>query len=252
MIDSLFLFIVLALCAEILGTIGGFGSSLFFVPIAGFFLDFHSVLRITALFLVSSNISKIAIFKKSFDKKLIVSLGVPAILFVIIGAYFSKYANEKLLEILLAVFLILLSSLLLFFKISAIKPTTLNSVTGGALSGLTAGLLGTGGAIRGLTLAAFNLQKETFIVTSALIDFGVDLSRSVIYFSNGFIHKDDLYLIPILFLVSFAGTFIGKKILNLFSQEQFRMLTLSLILLVGSILLAKQLFPSTFSFFKIS
>jgi len=34
--DLSYLFLFLALIAEILGTIGGFGSSVFFVPIANF------------------------------------------------------------------------------------------------------------------------------------------------------------------------------------------------------------------------
>ncbi|MBY0433276.1 MAG: hypothetical protein K2U26_04110, partial [Cyclobacteriaceae bacterium] len=74
-LDNLPLFILLALLAEILGTVGGFGSSLFFIPIASYFLDFHSVLGITALFHVTSNISKIFLFKKGVDKRLIVQLG---------------------------------------------------------------------------------------------------------------------------------------------------------------------------------
>ena len=53
MMDHLLLFIILALFAEILGTIGGFGSSSFFIPIATMFLDIHSVLGVTALFHVS-------------------------------------------------------------------------------------------------------------------------------------------------------------------------------------------------------
>ena len=89
--DYLLLFILLALLAEILGTVGGFGSSLFFVPIASFFLDFHSVLGITAIFHVSSNITKIAFFRKGFDKNIVIWVGVPAVIFVIIGAYLSKF-----------------------------------------------------------------------------------------------------------------------------------------------------------------
>lgn len=80
-------FIILTLLAEILGTLGGFGSSVFFVPIANFFLDFNSVLAITALFHLSSNFAKIAIFKKGFNKKIVITLGIPTVLFVSIGAW---------------------------------------------------------------------------------------------------------------------------------------------------------------------
>jgi uncharacterized membrane protein YfcA len=109
--------------------------------------------------------------------------------------------------------------------------------------GVTAGLLGTGGAIRGLTLAAFNLEKEIFIATSAMIDLGIDFSRSVVYFSNGYIKRDMAYLIPALLGVSFFGTWIGKKVLNFFSQQQFKYIVLVLILIVGIISLIRQFFP---------
>ena len=99
----------MALLAEILGTVGGFGSSLFFVPIAAYFLDFHSVLGITALFHVSSNLTKIAFFRKGFDKKLVISIGVPAVLFVIAGAFLRKFIETKTLEISLGLFLIVVS-----------------------------------------------------------------------------------------------------------------------------------------------
>ncbi|MCD6068984.1 MAG: hypothetical protein K0S33_3810 [Bacteroidetes bacterium] len=239
-IESLALFFLLALLAEILGTVGGFGSSLFFVPIAGFFFDFHSVLGITALFHLSSNVAKIAMFRKGFDKKLVLTIGIPAVLFVILGAFLSRYFESKWLETALAFFLIGMSLVLLIFKNLQLKPTLFNSIAGGSFSGITAGLLGTGGAIRGLTLAAFNLEKEVFIATSAIIDLGIDLSRSVVYFSNGYMHRHDLYLVPVLLVVSIAGTFIGKKLLQLFSQQQFKAIVLLLILCTGLITFIKQ------------
>ncbi|SFZ92271.1 hypothetical protein SAMN05428642_102626 [Flaviramulus basaltis] len=229
------IFIILSLIAEILGTIGGFGSSVFFVPIANFFFDFQSVLGITALYHLSSNVSKIVLFKKGLDKKIVVSLGIPAILFVSLGAYFSQYFNPKVLTYILGLFLIILSLLFLIFKQLKILPKTKNAIIGGALSGLSAGLLGTGGAIRGITLAAFKMDKNKFIATSAVIDLGVDFSRTIVYYFNGYMHKHDLYLVPILILVSVFGTWIGKKTLDNVSQEQFRGFVLFLILIVGII-----------------
>ncbi len=238
-IDYLWLFILLALLAEILGTVGGFGSSLFFVPIAGYFLDFQSVLGITALFHVSSNLTKIAFFRKGVDKKLLLSIGIPAVLFVIIGAAFGKYLDDHVLNILLALFLILLSVFFLAARSFELRPTLGNSIAGGVISGLMAGLLGTGGAIRGMVLAAYNLKIEVFIATSAIIDLAIDASRSIVYTLNGYVHVHDLYLIPILLVVSILGTFIGKLILKRLSDKQFKSVVLVLVLITGIITLIK-------------
>jgi uncharacterized protein len=233
------LFILLALLAEILGTIGGFGSSIFFVPIAGMFLDFHSVLGITALFHLSSNISKITLFRKGFDKKLILQIGIPSVVCVMIGAYFSKYISDNILQVILSCVLIVLSLILLSHPTLKMKPNAGNAVAGGSASGFMAGLLGTGGAIRGLTMGAFKLEKTVFIATSAVVDLGVDASRSAVYFSNGFIHTHDLYLIPLLFVVSFIGTYFGKKLLTKFSEDQFQKTVLVMVLITGLFTIAQ-------------
>ena len=242
-----FLFLFLALIAEIIGTIGGFGSSVFFVPIANFYFDFHTVLGITALFHVASNVSKIALFKKGIDKKLILYIGIPAVAFVIIGGFISKYIDTKYLEICLAIFLISLSLVFLLKKNLVIKPNKKEAITGGVFSGLIAGILGTGGAIRGLTMAAFNLEKSVFIATSAIIDFFVDLSRSFVYFFNGYITKDIFIYIPILVVISFIGTYIGKRILNHISQDNFKRISLILILLIGIATLLNIIFKLIFN-----
>jgi uncharacterized membrane protein YfcA len=72
---------------------------------------------------------------------------------------------------------------------------------------------------------------------------GIDISRSVVYFFNGFVHKDDLYLIPILLVVSIIGTLIGKKILTRVSETQFKSLVLVLILITGIVSLVKVILP---------
>lgn len=235
--DHLVYFLLLALLAEILGTVGGFGSSLFFVPIASYFLDFQSVLGITGLFHVTSNISKIFLFRQGFDKKLIFSVGIPAVVLVVVGAFLSKYINTSFLEVSLSIFLLSTSLLLLIFRNFILSATLTNSVLGGAISGFIAGIVGTGGAIRGITLSAFNLKTEIFIATSAIIDLGIDSSRSIVYAANGYIHSQDLYLIPWLFVVSWLGTLIGKQILKHVSDTHFKTIVLVLIFITGLVTL---------------
>ncbi|MBD0822554.1 sulfite exporter TauE/SafE family protein [Aestuariibaculum marinum] len=241
-----FVFLLLALIAEVIGTIGGFGSSVFFVPIANFYFDFQTVLGITAVFHVVSNLSKIALFKKGIDKKLILYIGVPAVLFVIIGGVVSKYLKVTFLELFLGLFLVSLSLLFLIKKDLIIKPHKKEAVIGGTLSGFVAGVVGTGGAIRGLTMAAFNLEKNVFIATSAIIDFGVDLSRTIVYFFNGYIKEDILIYIPFLVGIGILGTYLGKLLLNKISQENFKKISLGLILIIGIVTIIK----SAFDFFN--
>ncbi len=235
------IFLLLALLSEVIGTIGGFGSSVFFVPIANFYFDFESVLGLTAMFHVASNLSKITQFRKGLNKQLILYLGVPAIVFVIIGGLSTTYFDNKILEISLGVFLVLLSSMFLIRKELVIKQGKLQSILGGSLSGFLAGLLGTGGAVRGLTMAAFNMEKSAFIATSAAIDFGVDFSRTIVYFFNGFIHVHDLIYVPFLAVIGWFGTAIGKRLLEKIPQSKFKRLSLVLILVIGVITLVNSL-----------
>lgn len=216
-----------------MGTVGGFGSSVFFVPMASYFMDFQTVLGITALFHLSSNVTKLGFFRKGFDKNLMLYLGIPAILFVSLGAFLSKYANPKVLTLILGIFLLVFGLLFLINSTLKVKPSKRNAFIGGSLSGLFAGILGTGGAIRGATMTAFNLNKEKFIATSAMVDLGVDLSRSIIYTYNGYVNKEDLYLIPILIGVSIVGTYLGKKVLDRITQAQFKRFVLFLLVGIG-------------------
>lgn len=238
------LFLVLALLAEVIGTIGGFGSSVFFVPLANFFFDFQTVLGMTALFHLSSNLSKIALFKKGIDRRLVLYLGIPAIVFVVIGGLLSSYLETRYLEIGLGVFLVLLSLFFLIFKKMKLKDGNREALTGGVLSGFIAGLLGTGGAVRGITMAAFNLEKNAFIATSAIIDFGVDFSRTIVYFFNGYITKTALIYVPALLVIGFVGTYAGKAIVNKMSQNRFRSISLGLILIIGIITIIQVLSKS--------
>ena len=234
-------FLVLALLAEIIGTVGGFGSSVFFVPIASFYLDFESVLGLTAVFHVASNLSKIVLFKKGLDKKLLLHIGLPSVVFVIIGGFMAAYVNSYFLKIVLGIFLICLSLVFIIFKSLVVQPNQRNAIFGGVLSGFSAGLLGTGGAIRGLTMAAFNLEKNVFIATSAFIDFFIDFTRTFVYYANGFITRDILIYVPFLMVIGYAGTWIGKRLLVHIHQAVFKQVALWLIFIIGIITLVDAL-----------
>lgn len=229
------LFFILALIAEIIGTVSGFGSSILFVPLASAFFGFQEVLGITAVFHVFSNISKIYLFREGINKEIIYKLGIPAVLFVIIGAVLTKYIPQKEIELGMNVIILALAIYLLSGHHKKLQQSNQNLYFGGTISGFLAGLIGTGGAIRGITLAAFQLEKNAFISTSAIIDFGVDFSRAGIYIYHGFFKSDFLIYMPFLIGISMLGTWIGKRILLYLSEKIFQLILLSIICLTACI-----------------
>lgn len=227
------LFLSLALLSEIIGTVSGFGSSILFVPIASLFFDFKTVLGITAVFHVFSNLSKIVLFRKGINKEIALKLGIPAVVFVMIGAWLTSLIPTEKLSLFMNMAIVLLSIYLMINFNKPIQQNNTNLYIGGTVSGFLAGLVGTGGAIRGITLAAFQLPKEIFIATSALIDLGVDSSRAAIYVSSGYFKKEYLFLIPFLIGISILGSYIGKLILVKTSERFFRFIVLGVIIITA-------------------
>lgn len=229
------LFFVLLLVAEVLGTIGGFGSSMLVMPLAGFFLPFDQALGLTALFHVFSNGAKIILFRDGVSRRLLLWLGIPAVVGVIVGARLTIYFDERLLALVLGALLVLLGTVLLIRSEWKLRASNGNAVWGGVVSGAIAGLAGTGGAVRGITLAAFGLTKNAFVSTSAWIDMGVDLSRSVVYASQGFMSAGVLAYLPAMAVASFGGSYLGKLALARINQDTFRKIVLGLVVLMGVI-----------------
>lgn len=129
------------------------------MPVALFFLDFRTALILVAFFHVFGNIGRLTFFRHGLDKKLVLLFGVPSIILTAVGALFVKYISQDIFNLILGIFLLIFSITATFrpgFRFSATKRS---AVFGGSLSGFLAGLIGTGGALRGAFLIAFDLEK---------------------------------------------------------------------------------------------
>ncbi len=106
-----------------------------------------------------------------------------------------------------------------------------------ALSGFLTGLVGTGGAIRGLALAALGLNKNIFVMLSSSMDLGGDILRTGIYLKNGYMDWSQWFYLPLLGIAAIAGSWIGQKLLNHVSQAQFEKIVMVFVFLSGCTML---------------
>ncbi len=227
------LFFLAAFASEIVGTMAGFGSSTIFLPLALLFVDFKTALVLVAFLHIFGNLGRISFFRHGLDWKLIIKFGIPSVLLTLIGALLVGYISQEVLKGLLGIFLVIYAGLSLWKDTLQAKANTFSAVIGGAISGFLAGLIGTGGALRGAFLTAFRLPKEKYIATAASIALAVDIIRLPIYLSQGFLESKYYWSIPVLFVIAFTGSFTGKQIVNLIPQKQFRKLVLVALLFIG-------------------
>lgn len=238
------LFLLLALVSEVLGTVGGFGSSMFLVTLARLLYPLQTVLAITAVLHVASNTAKLWLFRGQWNLGLLLRIGLPGIGGVVLGAWLGTVLTWAWADVALGGFLLVFSSLMLLRPTLRLEPTTAVATSGGSIAGFLAGWLGTGGAVRGLILAAFELDAATFIATSAAIDWGIDASRTVIYLSHGYLRRIDLVLVPLAFAAAWVGSWLGKRLVGRMSTSQFRRVVLVLIWAIGAFTLGRALWAS--------
>jgi uncharacterized protein len=221
--------VIIGFFSELLGTLSGFGSSTFFVPAALFFEKLQFVLALTALLHCFGNVSKLVLFKVQIDRALFLKLAVPSVFLTGLGAVLSKFAPVDLLQRFLGVVLVVLSLLALLRSLRLRnlrdgKPERAHAALGivlTAASGFCTGLIGTGGAIRGLALSFLRLEKNSFVSLSAAIDLGGDVTRAGIYLYNGYLDLSQWFYLPLLGVAAALGAWCGRKILSRFSQTQF-------------------------------
>ena len=235
------LFFLAAFVAEIVGTVAGFGSSTVALPLALLFFDFQTALILVAFLHIFGNVGRISFFKSGLDKRLLLIFGIPSVVFTLAGALLVSSISQTTLKSILGVFLVVYAIIFLWKEKIKLQPSVLNSLIGGSLSGFLAGLIGTGGALRGAFLTAVGLPKEKYIATAAAIALAVDVTRIPVYFAEGFLNNRYYWYIPFLFVIALAGSFTGKQIVKQVPQKTFRKIVLGAIFIVGCTFIATQI-----------
>jgi uncharacterized membrane protein YfcA len=229
---NLYLFIS-AFIAEIAGTVSGFGSSSIFLPFANQFFDYKTALILVAIYHIFGNTTRLSLTYQHLDKRIFLLFGIPSILATFLGASLVDTIDSDILKIILAIVLMLFASYSLWDPRFHITPTPWIGRIGGAISGFTAWLIGTGWVLRGAFMTLFNLKKEQYIATIASIALIVDVTRIPLYLEWWFLDSQYYILIPILFCIAFLGSYIGKIIVRKIQTELLKKVILMSIILMS-------------------
>ncbi len=232
---EVFWIMILTIIASAVGTVSGFGVSTLMVPVMLFFLPYPETLLFVGLVHWFSDVTKIFMFERGLNWKIILAFGIPGIVAAYIGAALTFKVPTEVLSRIVGIFLIGYVSYILLRPKFKITPNTKVALLGGAFSGLFGGLTGVaGGAIRAVILSAFNLPKDIYVFTTGLVGAAVDSSRIFGYFNGGTRINHVLFVgIPFFILASVLGVRVGKLMLDKIPQEKFRYVVAFFLFIIG-------------------
>jgi uncharacterized membrane protein YfcA len=234
MVIQIILITILTTASSAICTIAGFGTTTISLPILLFFFPIHQAILFIAIIHWFENIWRMILFRKGITYKLILQFGIPAMIASALGARISIKMPEEILIRMLGIFLLSYATFIMLKPKATLRKIIKNNIIGGAFSGLFAGIIGLGGAIRAAFLNAYNLEKISYIFSTNTISLLIDSSRLPIYMCNGTSLNTMFTCAAILFIpFSLIGTILAKRLVIRIPQQRFRILVTIFLGLAG-------------------
>lgn len=183
---GLIFFAVLSFIGFLLSTLGGGGGSLVVMPVINFLFGARAVPPSMTLGTAINNFSRIFIFKKHIDWKVICWFLPPSIIGAIAGAYASVQVDAQWLELIIALFLIF-SALWyqLDGKILGFEVKLWHFSLAGLLISFLSGLIGGVGPLINILYLKYGDTKERIIATRAAGEILVHVVKLFAYYYFG-------------------------------------------------------------------
>ena len=233
-------FSVVAFLAATVATVMGFGVGTSLTPFFALAYPTHLAVMLVAVIHFLTNLLRLALFRRHVDLGLVRRFGVLSIVGALGGSLAQGFIQSDWLKVLLGLLLILVGGSALLPNASGWHFPRRFDQLGGLLSGALGGLLGNQGAIRSAYLANYDIAKESFIATAALIAVFIDATRIPVYVATQW--EPIARAWPVLLsatISAYAGTYVGQKLVGRVSQATFRQLVSIMIAVFGLVMIAQ-------------
>jgi uncharacterized membrane protein YfcA len=235
--ETLIIVFAAAVAGSAIATWTGFGAATILTPVLGSFMEIRQAILIVAIYHGIHNLVKMITFRKGIAGRVALLFGFGAVTFSLLGSMMSSLAPVSTLKLVLGGFLIFDAVLTFKGRTSrqASSPGVGRALAGGAFSGFTAGIIGTGGAVRALFLHHYVSGKDQYISTSALVALMIDASRIPVYVTQ-YPATTTSSILPIVMTAvtaGFLGIFAARAFLRNVSTERFQSVLLIALVLAG-------------------
>lgn len=228
----------LGLAAGVLGGVIGFGTTIMLMPALIYFYGPVQAIPVIALVATVANLSRIFLWWSVIEWRVCFIYSLTAIPFTVLGVNTLVQLNERLIEIMLAIFLILLIPIRRWMRKKNFYLQLWQMGIVGAAIGYLTGIVATTGAINTPFFLAYGLTKGAYLGTEAASTLSILFTKGVTFHQLGFLNVTAIIQGLLIGSCVLVGSFFSKRIVLAIPEQKFLLLMEMVMLISGlSILL---------------
>lgn len=231
----------LGLAAGVLGGVLGFGTTIILMPALVYFYGPMQTIPVIAITATVANISRIFLWWRVIDWRACAIYSLTAIPAVVLGAHTLVSLNERLIQLVLGIFLISLIPIRRWMRRQQfyLKLWQLSLV--GAFIGFLTGIVATTGAINTPFFLAYGLGKGAFIGTEAASTLSILFAKGITFHQLGVLNSTAIIQGLLIGSTVMAGSILSKRIVLSLPEKSF-MFLMELVMLISGILIIRMAF----------
>lgn len=231
----------LGLAAGVLGGVLGFGTTIILMPALVYFYGPIQTIPVIAITATVANISRIFLWWRVIDWRACAIYSLTAIPAVVLGAHTLVSLNERLIQLVLGIFLISLIPIRRWMRRQQfyLKLWQLSLV--GAFIGFLTGIVATTGAINTPFFLAYGLSKGAFLGTEAASTLSILFAKGITFHQLGVLNSTAIIQGLLIGSTVMAGSILSKRIVLSLPEKSF-MFLMELVMLISGILIIRMAF----------
>ncbi len=222
-----------ALVGSVVGGVAGFGTGLILLPILAFTLGVRAAASVLTVTMLLGNLSRIWWSRGDVDRAVTLRFLAGAVPATMLGAVVYTFAPTSPLRWAMGLFLIATVPARRFLLTRWVSIRLRHFPILGVAVGIVSGIVVATGPVMTPFLLAHGLRRGAYVATEAVCALGMHAARTVTFTRFSLLSWEMLLVAGALGSVMFAGSWIGRRLLDRMSDRVFLVLLEALLVVMG-------------------
>ena len=224
----------LGLGAGVLGGVIGFGTTIILMPALVYFYGPIQAIPVIALVATVANLSRIFLWWRVIQWRVCLVYSLTANPFTVLGGNTLVRLDERLIEMTLGGFLILLVPIRRWMRKKNFYLKLWQMGLVGAVIGYLTGIVATTGAINTPFFLAYGLTKGAFLGTEAASTLSILFTKGMAFHQLGFLNMTAIMQGLLIGVCVLVGSIFSKRIVLALPEDKF-LLLMELVMLISGL-----------------